>query len=215
MNLFLILFKTLFFYFFIILVYRLMGKREIGQLGVIDLIVSILIAELVAISIENYNQSVVLTVLPVMLLVGLEISFAYISLKSKTIRKFIDGKTSLIIYSGKLNYKEMIKQRYSVDDLLLSLRQKSIKSIEEVEFAFLEKNGLLSVFTFKSGEAKNYPMPLVVDGEIYLDTLEKINKSKKWLNLELRKKSLIVENVFYAFYKDKKLFVIKKADLLS
>lgn len=213
MDLFLIVFKTIFFYFFVVLVYRMMGKREIGQLGIIDLIVSILIAELVAISIENYETSMIFTIIPVFVLVFLEISFAFFSMKSKNLRRLLDGKTSLIIYGGKLNYKEMVKQRYSVDDLLLSLRQKQIKSIEQVEFAFLESNGKLSTFLFEKN--KNlYPMPLIVDGIINDETLARINKNTKWLKNELLKKNIDIENIFYAFYKEKSLFIIKKTELI-
>lgn len=211
MNLYFVISKTIFFYCFIVIVYRIMGKREIGQLGVIDLIVSILIAELVAISIENSDQNIVYTVIPIFVLMSLEMSVAYLSIKCMWVRKMIDGNVSLIVYNGKLNYRELIKQRYSLDDFLLSLRQKSIKSIDEVEFAFLEKNGKLSIFTFDDSEKGVYPMPLIVDGDVNLDVLEKIKKSKKWLNNELILKKLTVDDVFYAFYKNKKLFIIKKS----
>ena len=123
MSLFIVLFRTIFFYFFVLISYRIMGKREIGQLGVIDLIVSILIAELVAISIEEYKQSLMLTVIPISILVLLEVLFAFFSIKSRKFRLLFDGKPSLIIANGKINYKEMIKQRYSLDDLLVSDRK--------------------------------------------------------------------------------------------
>ena len=87
MELFNVMFRTLFFYFFITLAYRIMGKREVGQLGIIDLIVSILIAELVAISIENKNDPIILTIVPIGLLVVLELLLAYISIKSRTYKK--------------------------------------------------------------------------------------------------------------------------------
>ena len=113
-----------------------MGKREVGQLGIVDLIVSILIAELVAISIENIEDSMILTIAPITLLVLIEVSLAYLSTKSRKFRQIFTSKPSIIINHGEINYKEMIKQRYSLDDLLLSLRQSSIKSIDEVEYAF-------------------------------------------------------------------------------
>lgn len=214
MTLFYIIFKTIFFYFFVVLVYRIMGKREIGQLGVIDLIVSILIAELVAISIENASQNIIYTIFPVLILMLLEIGAAFVSMKSKYVRKLIDGKASLIVYDGKVNYKEMIKQRYSLDDLLLFLRQKGIKSIEEVEFAFLEKNGTLSVFRYEKEKRKSsYPMALVLDGCINDETLINIKKNRSWLIRELKKKNIDIENVFYAFYNEKKLFIIKKSEI--
>ena len=75
--------RTIFFYFFVLLMFRIMGKREVGQLGVIDLVVSILIAELIAISIENIKDSIWITVIPIIVLVGLELILAYASLNLK------------------------------------------------------------------------------------------------------------------------------------
>lgn len=216
MELFNVIFRTLFFYFFITLAYRIMGKREIGQLGIIDLIVSILIAELVAISIENSKDSIFLTILPISLLVVLELILAYVSVKSRTFRTVFGGKPSLIIVNGKINYHEMVKQRYSLDDLLLSLRQKEIRNIEEVEYAFLEPNGKLSIFKYNFFRFKSdYPMPLIVDGSIQKKALKYIHKTSRWLELELKKKKLELRDVFYAFYKKDKIYLVKKSDTLK
>lgn len=213
-ELWIVLFRTVFFYFFIVLLYRIMGKREIGQLGIIDLIVSILMAELVAISIENTNESLMQTVVPLLVLGGLEILLAFVSIKSRRFRSFFDGKPSLIICNGKVNYKEMIHQRYSMDDLLLSLRQKSIRDINEIEYAFLEPNGKLSIFKYSFLRMKtSYPMPLILDGEVNKKTLNYLKKDKYWLENELAKKNLELEDVFYAFYRKKKIFLIRKSEL--
>ncbi len=214
MELLTIVLRTTFFYFFIVLAYRIMGKREIGQLGIIDLIVSILIAELVAISIENINDSIFFTIIPILLLVILELTLAFISIKSRTFRTLFGGKPSLIIVNGNVNYKEMVRQRYSMDDLLLSLRQNSIKSIDEIEYAFLEPNGKLSIFKYNLFHTRsNYPMPIIVDGLIQEKALNYIKKDKRWLEEELANKNLVVEDVFYAFKKKNKIFLIKKSNL--
>ncbi len=214
MELWTVLFRTTFFYFFVILCYRLMGKREIGQLGIIDLIVSILIAELIAISIENIKSNIFLTIIPISALVILEISLAYISIKSRKIRVFFDGKPSLIIANGKINYHEMVKQRYSMDNLLLSLRQKEIKDLEEVEYAFLEANGKLSIFKYNKLRLKStYPMPLILDGSIQKKAIKQIGKNESWLMNSLKKSEINLVDVFYAFYKNKKIYIIKKSDL--
>ena len=214
MQLLRVIFRTAFFYFYIVLAYRIMGKREIAQLGIIDLIISILIAELVAISIENNNSSIFLTVLPIALLVVLEVVLAKFSIKSRKFRLTFDGKPSILICNGKLNYKELIKQRYTMDDLLLGLRQKSIKSIGDVEYAFLEPNGQLSIFKYNLLKTKsNYPMPIILDGEIQYETLKNINRDINWLNKELFKVNLTYNKIFYAFYKKNKLFIIKKSEL--
>lgn len=214
MELFTVLFRTLFFYFFVLVAYRIMGKREIGQLGVIDLIVSILIAELVAISIEETENPIYLTIIPIAVLVLLEIVFAYISIKSRKFRNIFDGKPSLIIANGKINYKEMIKQRYSLDDLLISLRMQGIKELDMVEYAFLEPNGQLSIFKYNLFKLKSsYPMPLILDGSIQKKALKHIHKSEIWLKNELSNKNLTYKDVFYAFYKNKKIYIIKKSDV--
>lgn len=211
MELFQAIFRTAFFYFLIVFAYRIMGKREIGQLGIIDLIVSILMAELIAISIENINDPIYLTIIPIILLVGLEILLAYISVKSKKFRNIMGGKPSVIINHGKLDYKEMIKQRYTLDDLLLSLRQQSIKSIEDVEYAILEPNGKLSIFQYNLFKVKSpYPMPLILDGSIQDATLKRVGKNSQWLKKILKVHNIKLKNVFYAFYKSNKIYIIDK-----
>ena len=215
MDYLLILLKTIFFYFVIVLFYRFMGKREVGELSIIDLIVSILIAELAAISIEKYDSSVFLMLFPAALLVILQILIAKISLKSGKVRSLLDGDASVIIDNGKVNFKEMIKQRYNLEDLLTQLRAKEVKSIEEVEYAILETSGKLSVFTKDANNSGPYPLPLILDGKVQQMTLKKIRRKEKWLNELLDSKKVNLDDVFYAFYKDNQLFIIKNSDCIS
>ncbi len=203
--------RTLFFYFFVTLAYRIMGKREVGQLGIIDLIVSILIAELVAMSIENLEQSIFYTVLPVSVLVILELILGFISLKSRTFNRLFGGKPSIIIKDGKLIYKNLVSQRYSLDDLLIELRKKSITSIEDVEYAFLEPNGVLSIFPYKPLKmASPLPLPIIVEGVIQKDNLSFINKNEEWLVNILNNYNLMAKDIFYCIYKKTHLYIIKK-----
>ena len=215
MDYLLIILKTLFFYFAIVIFYRFMGKREVGELGIIDLIVSILIAELAAISIERYNTSIFLMLLPIVILVILQILLAKISLKSDKLRTILDGNASMIIDNGKVNFKEMIKQRYNLEDLLTQLRARNVKSIEEVEYAILETSGKLSVFTKDANNSGPYPLPLILDGKIQMMTLKKIRRKESWLNDLLDSKKVKLDDVFYAFYKDNQLFIIKNSDCIS
>lgn len=190
-----------------------MGKREVGQLSITDLIVSLLIAELTVISIENYDKSILYSLIPIIILVLLQCILAYISLKKPKFRIFLDGNPSLIIKNGKINYNEMLKQRYNLDDLLTQLRAKSIKSIEEVDYAILETSGKLSIF--KSSDDKNhtYPLPVIIDGKIQDDVLIQINKSRDWLEDSLKKEGYLLEDIFYGFYRNKKLFLIKNENI--
>ena len=205
------LFRTVFFYFFVVVSYRIMGKREISQLQVVDLIVSILMAELIAISIENINDPITMAIFPIVALVILEVILGKCSIKSKKFNETMTGKPSMLIVNGKVKIKELIKNRYTLNDLLLELRQNGIKSIGEVEYAVLESNGKLSVFKYNFFKTKgDYPMPLIIEGDIQEDTLKNINKTKEWLVNKIHNKGLLINNIFYCFYKNNKVYIIKK-----
>ena len=192
-----------------------MGKREVGQLGIIDLIVSILIAELVMISIEDYNNNIFKSIIPILTLLVLQVSLAFLTLKNPKFRIFLDGNPSVIIKNGKINYKEMIIQKYNLDDLLIQLREKGYKSIEEIEYAILENNGTLSVFAYSKEKVSSpLPLPLILDSSIQKDTLKLLNKSEEWVMNILKRRKIKLEDVFYAFYKDNNVFVIKDDELL-
>jgi len=212
MEYFTIIFRTFFFYFFIVFVYRVMGKREVGQLGIIDLIVSVLIAELVAISLDNTDESIFLAIIPIILLVLCQIGMAILSLNKKGIREMFDGKPSVIINNGKIQLKEMIKQRYNLDDLLTQLRESNYKSISEVDYAILESSGKLSVFKKEKTDKKTFPLPVIVEGKIEYDTLRLLNKDVGWL---LDNLSVELENIFYGFYKGGSIYIIKNDEIVK
>ena len=211
MELLFISLRTIFFYFMIILCYRLMGKREIAQLSISDLTISILIAELEALGIEDNSVSLSASLLPIGILVMLEITSAFIELKYNKVKGIIDGKPSLIIKKGKLNIKEMIKQRFSIDDLLLALRSNNVTSISDVNYCILETNGKVSIFKkniFKIND--EYPLPLIIDGSIDKEALKMIRKSESWLKDLTEIYGYDIKELLYAFYRNKRLFVIKK-----
>ena len=125
------------------------------------------------------------------------------------IRRIIDGTPKVIIKNGKLMFKEMTKLRYSLDDLISQLREQGIKSIDEVNFAVLENNGKLSVFS----QANDYPLPLILDGVVDHYVLSEIRKDEEWLMRLLRKREIELSDVFYAFYTKNKTFIIRKSEL--
>ena len=214
MDMLIVIYRTIFFYLFIVLIFRIMGKREIGQLSIQDLVVSILIAELVAISIENIEDPLLMTVIPISILVVLEIVASILSIKSSKFRNIMEGKPSLIINKGKINFKELVKQRYTLDDLLVSLRSNNIKNLEDVEYAILETNGSLNVFKYNFLKLNTAnPLPLILDGIIQKDTLKYINKSEKWLYQLIYKEKLDIKDIFYCFYKNSKPYIIKRSDM--
>lgn len=201
--------RTLILYFFLVVVYRIMGKKELGQLSITDLLVFLLIIEIAAISISEYRESLWGAIASISVLTVLQCLFSFIALKSKKIKHFVEGKPIVIIKNGKLNFQGMAKLRYSLEDLIGQLREKGFKSIEEVKYAILENSGRLSVFD----KTKEYPLPLIVDGLVDYDVLREIKKDKQWLQMILEKRHLKKEDVFYAFYTKERTFIITKQEV--
>ncbi|MBQ3475469.1 MAG: DUF421 domain-containing protein [Bacilli bacterium] len=205
-----IMFRSVFFYFMILFSYKLMGKRELGELSLFDFVISTVLSQMIAISIENYKDPIYYTIVPLVILVLLQVVISIITLKSKKFRTFFDGKETMIINKGILNIKEMIKQRYSLDDLLTQLRDKNIRTLDEVDYAVLETNGKLSVFKKDDKDKNIFPLPLIVDGSIEYKNLKIINKTEKWLLNILHEKSTSPEDVFYSFLNNNEVYIIKK-----
>lgn len=208
MNISIIIFRTFFYYILFLVLFKVMGKREIGELGVNDLLVSVLFAEFATLAISNYKEPLLVTLIPTLIIVFLQVIVSFLSLKSIKIRNLVDSSPALIMKNGNINFKEMEKQRYNLEDLLTQVRDKGIKSLDEVEYAILENNGKLSIFL--KDDKNIYPMPLIIDGVINYQTLVDINKDKLWLMKILKNEHTSLEQVFYAFYKNNKCFIIKK-----
>ena len=208
MNISIIIFRTFFYYILFLVLFKVMGKREIGELGVNDLLVSVLFAEFATLAISNYKEPLLVTLIPTLIIVFLQVIVSFLSLKSIKIRNLVDSSPALIMKNGNINFKEMEKQRYNLEDLLTQVRDKGIKSLDEVEYAILENNGKLSIFL--KDDKNVYPMPLIIDGVINYQTLVDIKKDKLWLMKMLKNEHSSLEQVFYAFYKNNKCFIIKK-----
>ena len=122
-----------------------MGKREIGELSILDLVVFIMLGDIAVIAIEKHDKPFFHIILPMVILLLLQIVLSFISLKSSKFRKILDGSPSIIINNGKIDEKTMRKQRYNFDDLLTQLREQGIIDVNEVQFAILETSGKLSI----------------------------------------------------------------------
>ena len=104
----------------------------------------------------------------------------------------------------------MVEQRYTLDDLLLQLREKDVRSLDEVDYAILETNGKLSVFKKDDKDKKTYPLPIILDGKVEIENLYAIGKTKTWLLNTLIEKNINATDVFYAFTKNNELYIIRK-----
>ncbi|WP_026314451.1 DUF421 domain-containing protein [Heyndrickxia acidiproducens] len=209
-NLLIIFLRTILIYFIILVIFRLMGKREIGELNVLDLVVFIMIGEMAVVAIEDHHEPIINTVLPMAVLLGIQIMLALISLRSSRVRHLIDGSPSIIINKGKIDEKEMRKQRYNFDDLLMQLRSKDIDNIADVEYAILETSGQLSVVqkANKKNKTANYTEPLIVDGKIQTANLKKCNKTEEWLRRELTRRGYHnLDVISFCSFQDGQFFI--------
>ncbi|MBT2574264.1 DUF421 domain-containing protein [Bacillus sp. ISL-51] len=213
-DIFIITIRTIVLYFIILVIFRLMGKREIGELSILDLVVSIMIAEIAVLAIENVKDKLLHTIVPIVILMIIQVSLAYISLKSQKIRQLLDGKPTIIIKQGKIDERAMRSQRYNFDDLLMQLRENNIERISDVSYAVLESSGKLSIVKKKNNKHKQLETPLIVDGIIQNEHLDRIGKDKQWLEKNLAKRGCsdpseiafctFTDGVFFIDIKDEK-----------
>lgn len=200
-------YKTIVCYFFLLVVLKLMGKREIGKISTFDIVVFFVISELFSLSLNESEHSILRSIIPVTIIVVLQIATAFASLKFSKIRKGMEGESTYIIYKGKIIQEEMKRQRYTVEDLMMQLRSKDIQTPLEVEFAILETNGTLSIIK-KDDCLVVSPDPLIMDGKINKTTLKRIGKEEEWLLEELQKKNLQTKDVFLALILKSGLYIL-------
>lgn len=190
--------RTLFFYFFILVIIRVMGKREVGQLSPFDLVVTIMMAEASIMAIENPELPLLAGVIPIVTLMVAEVSLSYFSMKSLVVRLLVTGRPNMVIKDGKILEEELRRIRYNVHDLLAQLRQQGITDPQQVEFALVEASGSLSVIPkaaerpvqpkdmYLQVDQASLPGAVVVDGSIDTNTLKERNWTTERLLNELR-----------------------------
>lgn len=202
-----ILFRTILIYALIVLIFRLMGKREIGELSILDLVVFIMIAEIAVVAIEDYRDPILPTLFPMFILLSIQVLLAFLSLKSKKMRDFIEGEPTFIIKNGEIDEEAMKSQRYNFDDLLIQLREKNIRNIADVEFAILETSGKLSVFE-KEKDKSSITIPLIMDGIIQESNLATIGKTNLWLRQQLKEKGYTnIKKISFCSYQDGEFYI--------
>ncbi|WP_306417014.1 DUF421 domain-containing protein [Halobacillus sp. Marseille-P3879] len=182
--------RTVITYLFILIIFRMMGKREIGELSVMDLVVFIMLAEIAIFLIEKPDSSIWRAIVPMGVLLSIQWVSAVLSLKSKKFRDWFDGKPSVLIKHGKIDEQEMRRQRYNFSDLLLQLREQEVQHLEDIDFAVLEPSGKLSVFKKKEDGSSDYAVVLIEDGQVQYAGLKQIDKTKDWLMNEMNKRGI-------------------------
>jgi uncharacterized membrane protein YcaP (DUF421 family) len=186
-------------YLLVVLIIRIMGKHQIGQLQPYELVITILISELAAVPMQDPDIPLINGIIPILTLLLIQISLSLLSLKSATARRIICGGPSILIENGKIQQLELTKLRYSINDLLEQLRLKDIPNISDVEYAILETSGKLSVIPKSQKRPVNpedlkittsyegLPITLIIDGNLKQKHLQQSRLTEDWLRNELAK----------------------------
>ncbi len=184
------LIRTLILYLVVVLILRIMGKRQIGELSPAELVITILISELAAIPMQDNAIPLLHGIVPILTLLAIELIVSTLTLKSRFLRKIIVGNASVLIENGRINQEEMHRLRLNLDELLEELRLCGHESISTVEIAILEANGKLSVFPTNPKQEGKLPVTLISDGKLIASALSRANKDRAWVTMQLKRQGL-------------------------
>ncbi len=181
-----IVIRTLFLYLLVVASIRIMGKRQIGEMQPSELVVAIMISDLASVPMQTINTPLLSGIVPVLTLLVGEITMSFLSLKSKTFRKYAAGEPSIVVYKGKINEKELERLRFNLNDLMEQLRLSGNPDVSQVDMAVLETNGQLSVLEKSRDGMAEFPFMLIADGEVNNEELRRAKKDSKWLRENIK-----------------------------
>ena len=191
--------RTVILYILVLVIMRMMGKREIGQLQPFELAIAIMIADLASIPMANIGIPIFSGIIPILALLMIHLIISNINLKSINMRKIICGKPTILIYRGKIDEKALKKEKFTINELQERLRGNNVFNIGDVEYAILETSGQITVIqkpdkrtTIPADfnimpEYEGIPYDLVIDGKIMHENLKAIGKDEIWLEREVKK----------------------------
>jgi uncharacterized membrane protein YcaP (DUF421 family) len=191
--------RTILLYIIVLIVMRLMGKREIGQLQPFELAISIMIADLASTPMADTGIPITNGIIPILALLVMHLLISMINMKSIKARSILCGKPSILIYRGKINEKVLKQERFTVNELEERLRGNNIINIGDVEYAILETSGQITVIEKPekrnvtlgdlkiNAEYEGIPYDLVVDGKVMYENLKILNKDYNWLKKQVSK----------------------------
>lgn len=200
--------KTIIISLFVLLAVRLMGKREIGQLQPVELVVIIIIADVASVPMEEVGTPILQGIIPIFALVVGQLILSYLNIKSVFFHKLISGKASVLISKGKINEENLKKQRYTIDGLIEQMRVAGYADIKDVEYAILETSGQISVIPKQDKnnvtvgdmniktEYVGYPRIIIMDGVLYKNNLKSLGYDDVWLKKKLEANNSNVEDTF-------------------
>ena len=193
-----IFFRTVIIYITLSFSMRIMGKREIGELEVSELVTSLLLSEICSIPIDNPDIPLLNAIIPVLFIVSLEILVTALKNKSGRMKRTLDGRCAYIIYKGRFLEKTLRENRISIEEFFTALRQSGASNIEDIEYCILEPNGKISVI--EKSNSQNFSHLLISDGEINEGALRALGYDRRWLEKQLGKRE--TKEIFIFCYND-------------
>lgn len=190
-------FRAIILYILVLIVMRVMGKREIGQLQPFELAISIMIADLATIPMADVGIPITTGVIAMLSLLIMHLLISFINLKSMRMRAIICGKPRILIYRGKIQEKALIKERFTMNELEERLRSVNVMNLGDVEYAILETSGQISVIQKPNKrnvtpedlklevKYEGIPYDLVIDGQVLKNNLKAIGKDYHWLKKQV------------------------------
>lgn len=196
--------KVIAIYFILVILLRFLGKREVGQLSVFDLVILLIIADIATFGIDN-NEFFLSSLLCLAVLALLQKLLAKLLLHNGFLREIFEGKPTIIVYEGRVFIKNMKKESLLIDDLISQMRLNKISDINDIRLAVLENNGLLSIIK-KTDEKKLYT-PLIFSGQIIKENIKLLNINKSYLINFLKNNNLNYKKILYLAIKDDELLI--------
>lgn len=203
-------FRTILVYFFVIVVLRLMGKRQVGELESSELVVTIMISELAVMPIQDPQQPMMSSVIGILMLLIIEVLLSFLTYKNKTARKIVYGTPSIFVEKGEIKQREMKNQRFNINDLMEELRNNGVCDLSEVEYVVMETNGNVSVILnsqnrpLSPSDLSLNPPPvemsyIIIDaGEVIEPNLKSLGFNEKWLQKTLNERGYKrIRDIFY------------------
>lgn len=194
------LIRTIILYIFIIIGIRLMGKRQVGELEPSELVLSLIIADLASVPMQDYGIPLLTGILPILALLAMTMILSVLTMKSVRFRALMCGRPSIVIRDGLVDQREMARNRLTIDELLEELRAKGYTDPATVKYAILETNGQLSVLPYAnqkpptaqqmqvSAEESGLPLVVISDGRLLEHNLRALGRDRKWLDQRLEER---------------------------
>ena len=203
-----IVIRTVIIYVLLSFSLRIMGKRQLGELDVSELVSTLLISEIASIPIDDPDIPLLNAIIPILFIVSVEVILSTIKNKSEKLKSIIEGRPEYIIYKGRLLQSVLSKNRMSVNELLSEMRAQGVGNIDQIEYATVEQNGSISLL--KKGDSE-LAHAIIIDGRVMKETLTHLGYNEIWLTKRLNENNAKNKDVLLFTVDDRgKINVIMK-----